>query len=299
MFIWLTDRHDRRCHCQALFPHSRHLLPILKMTYLLPLLLLQQLEQLRLLLQVPGSRASKSSVTCRLLLMLLLPSKAPCFLQALALQTTVLSEPQLTLQLLLGGRQKVPALLALPGRNLLALLLLLLLQQQLPASLPLQQSLLDRLTKAQHAAEGWSHLQSPEREMDSRVSESLNRFSSAASEAAAFVEGSKAPALRNRSPCSLLHISKPAQHIPVVKHKAIIPPSDQLHKQWRQHRSRQDPQDCRPHLIPARVRRPERGSRHACASNGPRQAGQRQAGSIHVPCGRPATWGMPAITHCL
>ena len=161
MCIWLTDRPDRRCHCQALSPHSRHLLPILKIAYLLPLLLLQQLEQLCLLLQVPGSRASKSSVTCRLLLMLLLPSKAPCFLQALALQTTLLSEPQLPLQLLLGSRQKVPALLALPGRKLLALFLLLL-QQQLPASLPLQQSLLDRLTKTQHAAEGWSHLQSPE-----------------------------------------------------------------------------------------------------------------------------------------
>ena len=132
-----------------------------QMPYLLPLLLLQQLEQLRLLLQVPASRGSKSRVTCRLLLVLLLPSKAPCVLQALALQATMLSKPQLPLQLLLGRRQKVAALLALPGGNLLALLLLLL-QQQLPAPLPLQQGLLDRLAKAQHAAECGSHLQSPE-----------------------------------------------------------------------------------------------------------------------------------------
>lgn len=61
-------------------------------------------------------------------------------------------------------------MLALPGRNLLALLLLLL-QQQLPASLPLQQSLLDRLAKAQHVAEGWSHLQSPEGDVGSGMVE--------------------------------------------------------------------------------------------------------------------------------
>ncbi len=71
----------------------------------MPLLLLQKLKQLRVLLQVPRSRAGKSSVTGRLLLMLLLPSKAPRFLHALPLQATMLSEPPLPLQLLLGCRQ--------------------------------------------------------------------------------------------------------------------------------------------------------------------------------------------------
>ena len=83
-FTWLTDRPHRTCHCQAHSPHSRRLLPT-QMAHLLPLLFLQQLEQLRLLLQVPGGRAGKSSITCRLVLMLLVPSETPCILQALAL----------------------------------------------------------------------------------------------------------------------------------------------------------------------------------------------------------------------
>ena len=106
----------------------------------------------------------------------------------------MLSKPQLPLQLLRDCRQKVPALLALPRRDLLALLLLLLLlQHQLPASLPLQQRLLYRLAKAQHAAEGRSHLQSPEGDVGSEMGESCCHLFSAVLRLHPFVEASKGP----------------------------------------------------------------------------------------------------------